>query len=221
MTKEQAYKLYTESGNEVAVHGCVHYSLPDVPDASATADIVNDRIALEEMFGTIVTGMAYAMGTFSDKAVEILKNCGIEYARTAQSTGTFDIPTDWLRLPATCHHKNPRLMKLGEEFLDMQLRDGAHAPKLFYLWGHSYEFDDNDNWNVIEDFCEYIGGKDDVWYATNIEIFEYIEAYNRLVWGIDAKTVKNPTAIDVWVNVSRNGENLGHVQIKAGETLSF
>lgn len=25
----------------------------------------------------------------------------------------------------------------------------------------------NDDWNVIEDFAEYLGNRDDVWYATN------------------------------------------------------
>ena len=108
------------------------------------------------------------------------------------------MPKDWLRLPATCHHKNPRLMELGEKFLDMQLRDGAHAPKLFYLWGHSYEFEQNDNWDLIDKFCAMISGKDDIWYATNMEIFEYTEAYNRLVWALDAKYVYNPTSFTIW-----------------------
>ena len=31
--------------------------------------------------------------------------------------------------------------------------------------GHSYEFDNHDNWNVIEDFCAYMGGRNDIWYA--------------------------------------------------------
>ena len=26
-----------------------------------------------------------------------------------------------------------------------------------YVWGHSYEFDQADNWEVIERFCEYAG----------------------------------------------------------------
>ena len=45
------------------------------------------------------------------------------------------------------------------------------------FWGHSYEFDNNDNWEVIENFAEYIGGRDDVWYATNIEIYDYVKDY--------------------------------------------
>lgn len=217
MTKEMATEVYTNCGHEIAIHAYSHPFLETLPAAEVAYEILEDRRCLEEQFGGIIRGMAYPYGTYNDTVVDILKNSGILYARTTAATRKFDIPTDWLRLPSTCHHNDQNLMPLAEKFLNYNREKAI----LFYLWGHSYEFDDNDNWNVIEDFCEYIGGKDDVWYATNIEIFEYIEAYNRLVWGIDAKTVKNPTAIDVWVNVSRNGENLGHVQIKAGETLSF
>ncbi len=40
-------------------------------------------------------------GTYNDQAVEILNYAGIHYARTVESTERFDIPTDWLRMPAT------------------------------------------------------------------------------------------------------------------------
>jgi hypothetical protein len=89
-------------------------------------------------------------------------------------------------------------MELGEKFIDMKLRDGSSTPKLFYLWGHSYEFDVDDNWDVIEKFCAFISGRDDIWYATNMEIFEYTEAYNRLVWALGSKYVYNPTSFTVW-----------------------
>lgn len=47
---------------------------------------------------------------------------------------------------------------------------GHHTPKLFHVWGHSYELADNDNWDIIERLAETVGGREDVWYATNIEI---------------------------------------------------
>ena len=55
-----------------------------------------------------------------------------------------------------------------------------NKPKLFYLWGHSYEFKDNKNWHLIEDFAKLAGGKDNVWYATNTEIYNYVTAFNNL-----------------------------------------
>ena len=82
------------------------------------------------------------------------------------------------------------------------------------MWGHSYEFDDNDNWEVIEEFAKFIGGRDDIWYATNIEIYDYIRAYNSLQVSVDKKIIHNPSAVDIWV--SDSGETF---EIKAGETL--
>ena len=69
---------------------------------------------------------------------------------------------------------------------------------LFYVWGHSYEFDDNDNWNVIEEFAEFMGGREDIWYTTNMEIYEYVQAYNRLETSYDKTFVYNPSNITVW-----------------------
>ena len=69
---------------------------------------------------------------------------------------------------------------------------------LFYVWGHSYEFDNNNNWDVIEEFAEYIGGRKDVWYATNIEIYDYVKAYERLETSIDKHIINNSSSIDIW-----------------------
>jgi hypothetical protein len=112
------------------------------------------------------------------------------------STGNFALPTDFLRWHPTCHHNDNRLMSLAKSFVE--------APKqqkkamLFYLWGHSYEFDGLNNWNVIEEFAQYIGGKDHIWYATNIEMIDYINAYRSLRFSADGTRVYNPTLIEVW-----------------------
>ena len=62
---------------------------------------------------------------------------------------------------------------------------------MFYVWGHSYEFDENDNWNVIEDFAKFIGGRNDIWYAANIEIYEYVQAFKNLYTDTMNKIIYN------------------------------
>ena len=113
------------------------------------------------------------------------------------STGNFSVPTDWLRMPATCHHNDNRLFDLAETFVNGQ-PNGWDTPWLFYVWGHAYEFDANNNWDRIETFCERVGGRDDVWYATNMEVYEYVEAYRALHFSVEGKFVRNPSAIPVW-----------------------
>jgi len=158
-------------------------------------EIIEDRENLEAEYGGTVRGMAYPYGTYNDDVVSVLRNCGICYSRTVHSTERFDIPNDWLRLPATCHHDNPRLMELAKNFLE---QPSWGAPWMFYLWGHSYEFEAGNNWNVIEEFAEYMGGREEVWYATNIEIYDYVKAYKQLNFNAAMTYVENPTAYELW-----------------------
>lgn len=195
MTKKQCLDLYKDSGMEIAVHGYTHPFLEQLPVNVCTQEVIRDREALESDYECIVRGMAYPYGTTSDAVVDVLKQCGIAYSRTTVSTEKFLIPKDWLRMPATCHHNNPRLMELARNFVE---NTNNRRPLLFYVWGHSYEFEAHNNWGVIEEFAEYIGNRDDVWYATNIEVYDYITAYNQLQFSVDGSKVYNPTAVTLY-----------------------
>lgn len=211
MTKTQSLSLYKDSGMEVAVHGLTHPNLEKLPEAMCTYEVLQDRMNLEAEYDTMVRGMAYPYGSYNDSVVETLKKCGIVYSRTVESTGRFDIPEDWLRMPATCHHNNPRLMELAHIFVENAV---TRHPNLFYLWGHSYEFDGNNNWNVIEEFAEYIGNREDIWYATNIEVYDYVVAFKNLVFSADGSRVYNPSSRSVWFQTT---DKL--VCVEAGETI--
>ncbi|MBQ8802474.1 MAG: polysaccharide deacetylase, partial [Tyzzerella sp.] len=45
---------------------------------------------------------------------------------------------------------------------------------------------------------EYIGNREEIWYATNIEVYDYVQAYNQLVFSANGKKVYNPTAYDIY-----------------------
>lgn len=213
MTRAQVIETYTGSGMEVAAHAATHPFLEQLPVNLCTLEVMQDRMNLERDFGCLIRGMAYPFGTYNDDVVAALKQCGIVYSRTTKSTEKFAIPTDWLRMPATCHHKNPRLMELAKKFVE---GPGKRGPELFYLWGHSYEFDDNDNWNVIEEFAQFMGGREEIWYATNIEIYDYVAAYNQLIFSMDQSLVHNPTATELYLNTK--GKTYC---VKPGETLKL
>ncbi len=218
LSVEELVELVEKSGFEVAVHGHRHLSLAKVDTGAATYDVIKDREMWESVFGRVIKGMAYANGSYSDEAVNILRCCGIEYARTTVATGKFDMPTDWLRLPSTCHHNSSRLMELAREFVEKQddERFMRNHPMLFYVWGHSYEFDRDNNWEVLEKLCEYVGGKDDVWYATNGEIYEYDRAFKSLRFSCDERLAHNPTAKDIYVQANGN-----MIVIPAGQTVKL
>ena len=201
LTKNQIINLYKNSKHEVAVHGFKHLSLSAINESMAVFDIINDKNNLESMVGYIVSGLAYANGFYDDSVLALLSKCGIKYARTSGQTEHFELPENWLCWEGTCRHSNSKLMQLAESFIECELPKNFwyHTPKLFYLWGHSYEFNDNDNWNVIEEFAKFIGNREDVWYATNGEIYSYVKAFDSLQYSADGRLVYNPSAIDLYV----------------------
>lgn len=196
MEKDEVSKAYKRDFIEVATHGYTHPFLDRIPQSLANQEILDDRRALEEQFDTFVNGHAYPFGTFSEDVIEILKDNKIGYARTVKSTRRFEMPDNWLTLNPTCHHDDEKLFELADQFIEM--KDNWGYPVMFYLWGHAYEFEANNNWDRIEKFAEKISGHDDIFYATNGEIYNYTQAYKALEFDVSMKKVYNPTATHIW-----------------------
>ncbi|MBR3692054.1 MAG: polysaccharide deacetylase family protein [Clostridia bacterium] len=198
LSESEAVALFADAPEaEVACHSLTHGFLDRMDPAAAMYETLEDRRRLEKRFGRIVRGMAYPFGTYNDRVVEVLRLAGIDYCRGVKSSLGFDIPQDWLRLQPTCHHGNPQLMELAEKFLSPF---AGGPPRLFYVWGHAYEFDDGDNWYIMEKLLARVAGHENVWYATNGEIFAYCKAYESLVWSADMSRVHNPSALDVYLS---------------------
>lgn len=188
------------AGHEIAAHGYRHNALSAVPDEQIAEEVLADRAALEELTGAPVRGISYAYGSVSDRVVRSLEALGVAYCRTVWSTDGFDLPEDFLRWQPTCHH-NKNLLETADRFL----RESTKLyGRLLYVWGHSVEFDRDGNWDMIEAFCEKLGMREELWYATNLEIVEYQRAVQRLQFSVDRHHVFNPSAMDVWI--SADGE---------------
>ena len=105
-------------------------------------------------------------------------------------------------------------MELGAQFAALYKRQYLY---LMYVWGHSYEFDSNDGWSLIEGFCREMGGRDDIWYCTNIEFMDCMDDYARLQFAADNSFVRNPNARDCWIQVNDGTP----VRVPAGEILKL
>ncbi len=223
LTLEDAVALYKDSPHEIAVHGREHFSLGEIPSAQGAWDILADRRSHEETYGRFVRGMAYANGSCDERVAETAGLCGIAYARTVTSTGGFDIPTEWLKWNPTCHHTHPRFFELVDEFLADKSAANfwQDRPHLFFLWGHSYEFEDGNLWGLIENFSRKVGNRADIWYATNIEICDYVRAYDCLIWSADGKTVYNPTATTIYISPYGQNIKLFPGELRTMENLYF
>lgn len=153
------------AGHEVAVHTAHHHDLTKLDGETLRRELEEDKAALEALCGTDVVGMAYPYGAYNDSVVEAVQRAGLRYARTIEDTHGFALPDDPLRWGHTCHHNDPQLFELAQAFLDAP----GDTPLLFTVWGHSYEFSVNENWERMERFCAEMAGRDDIAYVTNRE----------------------------------------------------
>ncbi len=209
LEEEEIDRVY--EGHELGGHGLYHSDLPAVGAPRMAYEIIEDKRRLEQHTKKPMHMFAYPFGTFSDEVARQLRMAGYEGARTTRSTHSFDIPEDFLFWDPTCHHADPQLMELAKRFVEGQ----TMGPALFYVWGHAYEFDGADNWNVIEELCRYIGEhREQIWLCTNGEILSYVKAFRGLEYSADGRMIHNPSATDLWFRPNRGAPE----RIPAGGT---
>ena len=72
---------------------------------------------------------------------------------------------------------------ISRKYTEMDIEDGFDAEAMY------------------RELKEKMSGRQDIWYATNGEIFRYVRAYDRLQFAAEAKFVYNPSACDVYLDV--------------------
>jgi len=198
VTAEEVTELY--SGHEISGHTSTHPFLETIPREGVVTQIIKDRDELEKLAGYPVRGMSYPFGTYNDEVIQLLPALGMEYSRTVHSHGTFALPKDLLQWHPSCHHKE--MLSLGAKFLEASDRPlPSQHMQLLYVWGHSYEFHDRNNWEDIEQFCSMMGNQKEVWKATNIEVADYLSVLKQLRFSVAQQLVYNPSAQDAWILV--------------------
>jgi peptidoglycan/xylan/chitin deacetylase (PgdA/CDA1 family) len=171
------YKIHPDDvrrvyeGHEIAVHTLTHPNLTQCDDAEVIRQVEEDRLRLSELAGYEVIGMAYPCGGVNndDRVAKLIKeNTGVKYSRTITTTNCFEPQDNLFRFNPSVYHLNfDDMMRLGREFIELK----TETPKIFYIWGHSYEMDIGaDFWLRLEAFFELIGNKEDIFYGTNKEI---------------------------------------------------
>ena len=171
------YKIHTEDvkhiyeGHEVAVHTLTHPNLTQCDDKEIIRQVEADRLNLSELVEYEVVGMAYPCGGVNndDRVAGIIKeNTGVKYSRTITTNNCFDLQENLYRFNPTAYHLDfEKMMQLGREFVEFKPKE----PKVFYIWGHSYEMDYGaDYWVKLEEFFKLISNKEDIFYGTNKEV---------------------------------------------------
>lgn len=210
LSKQEVEDYLLQPGHEIAVHGSFHRAEGTLRPIEGIREVLECRMELEQRYSRIIRGMAYpdfGIRQFYNGATyagvkTYLQELDIAYARTlGGDNDSFMLPTDWHQWMPTAHHNNPQIMMYIDTFLKLDISEEIikkQYPRLFYIWGHSSEFDRHNNWDHIENICKAFAGAQDVWYATNIEICDYVQAYQSLAYSADGKMVYNPTLKTIW-----------------------
>jgi len=176
---------------EIGAHTLTHRSLPTIPKEEAEREVVGSKTVLEQITGSAVNTFCYPRGAYTGLHVELVKAAGYRYARTV-ARYAFNVSDPYqagtslhiynhrsgFNLWRTANFVGFRPIKawrclewgaLGRTMFDYVLAQGG----IFHIWGHSWEIDKNNDWELLEDFFHYISAHPRVKYATNGELEAY------------------------------------------------
>lgn len=211
---DEANDFYPKEYCSIASHSKDHPTLTNLPIKSVFDQLFDDRIALENTFKTIIKGHAIPNGPYNETILNTGKLCGFKYMRSIDNTFSLEFPKTFFPWAPTCAASNVEKCGLiSENFVN---ETPTKEPFLFYVWGHAHFLEKRNQWNYVINLFKKVSFKDDVWYATNDEIVDYTEKFNRLVWSADKKTVYNPSNEKMWF--SANGAT--HC-VNPGETYTY
>ena len=214
INNEEAARLRNlYKGHEVACHTLRHGWPSRMPQQSVVLETLEDRKILEGIFGYPILGMSYPSGSYDEKSIDAMRACGIVYSRTVASTRSFGMPTRFMEWHPTCHHVGA--LELSDGFLANL--DSMWTSPLFYIWGHSSELRTEEDWSLMEKLLSKMANNEKIWYATNIDIYNYMMAQSLLQISADETVFFNPSGIDVWVE--KNKTEI--IKIPAGTTVTL
>ncbi len=183
--------------HEIANHTKSHVFSERIPLSQMISQVVDAKNFLEDIVGKPVTGYAYPYGKYNKELIELLRALGLSYARTAAQLHNFSHPEDFMLWSGTCHHDSA--VTDAKNFINLS---SYNILPIFYVWGHSHDFERSNNWHVLTETLDILKEDNSIWYATNIELYEYLTAIKNLRISHGETSVYNPSNISVYATVN-------------------
>ncbi len=197
-------------GHELASHTLNHPYLQKLSKAEMLYEVNKDIKNIEEYAGYKIKSFAYPFGTYNDTVVSALSKTQLSNARTVNNTYGFGLPDSFLLWHPTCHHNE------AYKFIE-QFRQTNQPLAVFYIWGHSWEFDYNkeyNSWTYFESICKKLSNHENVWYATVGELCDYLAA-TKLLFEKDGVLFNN-SFVTIFVEQNNKVRSL-----KAGQKIKL
>ena len=174
---------------EIGAHSITHRRLPAISEQQAEREIVESKAVLEQITGKEVKTFCYPGGEYTQLHVRLVKDAGYQYARTtARYSFTVDSPYEAGTSLHVYNHRfdlwqTARFAKfrpikvlrylewdaLARAMFDRVIKEGG----VYHIWGHSWEIDEHNDWERLEDVFRYISANPKVKYVTNGELEAY------------------------------------------------
>lgn len=173
---------------EIGAHSISHPDLTKITLLQAKREIRDSKTYLEDLVGHDVSMFAYPYGRYNKKIAKIVEHSRFNAARTCEP-GDFSLPKNPYQWHVTLFASNgsPLMaLKIWGKFhllktsalldwenratslFDLALQKGG----IYHIYGHSIEFESNNEWDKLERVLKHISSKEGVQYMTNGEIIE-------------------------------------------------
>ena len=179
---------------EIGAHTIDHVRLSCLSKDQEHYQISNSKEWLEDITGNAVKGFCFPGGEYRPSSVESVKQSGYFYSRTTENFRN-DIDSIY-RMPTTLqlfNHKGHVLLFNMMKYEDSLRKISKYYPILFennllkrleyilnfslrnnldyiHLWGHSWELDECQQWNLLEDFFRIIyENRESISFKTNYQ----------------------------------------------------
>lgn len=161
-------------GYDVLVHTRTHPSLKiyDSTPIKVIEEVQGNADDIAEITGISPVGMAWPGGDteYTDKTIEIiLDKTDIRFARGTTPTYDYALPTQFMKWMPTCGISDARVLDLAYDYINYEADDDS----LFYVWGHSFELDAYDSYDIFESLVRMMKANEgEIVLVTNTEFYE-------------------------------------------------
>jgi peptidoglycan-N-acetylglucosamine deacetylase len=199
LTPEELRSL-AQAGFEIGAHSVSHRTLSTLAVGDIEREVRQSKSALQDLLGREVTMFCYPRGRYNRQVMNQVRTAGYQGARTTRMLSIkldfdpFEMPTSLQVFPHTdgaylrniAKAKDPGRMlsylgqfrgqsswiDLGKRLFDRVLGEGG----IWHLYGHSWEIEELDLWNELEEMLGYVSSRPGVIYATNSEVCKLQES---------------------------------------------
>jgi len=193
-----------KKGMEIGSHTLTHPVLTKLPPHRVFKELIESKKLLEDILGEPVLSFCYTKGKFNNMLRSYVIEAGYALARTTVSfrtEGRFDPFCMPVTLQFFQHSRTTQirhalkdtnlkgimnytrlckmetdLNKLSDIFFDYVLTQGG----VFHIWGHSWEIEKFDLWNLLERVFKRISNRKEVHYLTNLQTLDMVNQSQSL-----------------------------------------